>query len=113
MTANNRDEKPDIQATSSTANVISELYPAVLRLISEAAAKFTVGADDFDGTLCILVGFVCCFWFLFSVGGDDVSKQNRKLPHDDNAAGYEKTMTNQNHPTQQLLWLWRRSVGGL
>lgn len=34
MTANNLDENPDIQASSSIANVIKLLQPAVLRFIT-------------------------------------------------------------------------------
>lgn len=37
MTANNRDEKPEIQANRRMANVIRLLHPAVFRLIKAIA----------------------------------------------------------------------------
>lgn len=42
MTANNRDEKPDIHASISTAKVIKLLQPAVFRLITIPLDVFIV-----------------------------------------------------------------------
>lgn len=60
MTANKRDEKPDIQATSSTANVMSELHPAVLRLISEAEDAATAADVDLVDVLCMTIEMGMC-----------------------------------------------------
>lgn len=45
MTANRREENPEIQASKSTANVIKLLQPAVLRFIIVDLVLFIVNFD--------------------------------------------------------------------
>lgn len=60
MTANSREEKPDIQASRRMANVIKLLQPAVFRLIKAAA--------DLPLDLAPVL-IVCGCWVVFHLGG--------------------------------------------
>lgn len=74
MTANRREEKPEIQASRSTANVISELQPAVFRLMpivdedDDEGGGVGNGDDDVDifadedlFIVCVCWSGCCCY----------------------------------------------------